>query len=258
MRIDFQPKKFQTLFEQRQYVSLKNQLYNYRLRKAAIRKQFQNIISERILEIGCGISPIMDGKPNVVFFDLAFAAVQILKQNQGGGQYVVADATHLPFKSNVFSHSVCSEVMEHIEADNDLIYEIARVMKPDGFAVLTVPHRMAYFSYDDVFVGHFRRYEIRELTGLLDSAGFSVTGIEKILGPVEKAAMLIATRLYVELSVRKPESHSSPAISHPAALQWLDGLFEFANTVFMAIAWLDARIFPRSLSTVLLLTMVKD
>jgi hypothetical protein len=130
-------------------------------------------------------------------------------------------------------------------------------MNPTGCAVLTVPHRNAYFSYDDTFVGHYRRYEIRELAGLLDSAGFSVTGIEKILGPVEKAAMLIATRLYAELSIRKPESRISPTISHPAALQCLDGLFEFANTVFMAIAWLDARIFPRTLSTVLLLTMVK-
>ena len=251
-----QPKTFQTLFEQREYVSLKNHLYNYRLRKAAIRKQFHDVYCTRILEIGCGISPIMDGKPDVVFFDLSFTAIQILKQYHEDGIYIVADATHLPFKAEMFSHIVCSEVMEHIDADADLIDEIARVMKPDGFAVLTVPHRNAYFSYDDVFVGHYRRYEIVALGALLNSAGFLVTDMEKILGPAEKAAMMLATRLYAAMDGRKPELHAMP--SAPSFLPWLFGsLFQWANIVFMAIAWLDARLFPKIMSTVLLLKIVK-
>ncbi len=38
----------------------------------------------------------------------------------------------LPFKYDVFSHTVCSEVLEHLEDDLEALKEIARVMRPLG------------------------------------------------------------------------------------------------------------------------------
>jgi SAM-dependent methyltransferase len=53
---------------------------------------------------------------------------------------VVARATALPFKSTVFRFILCSEVLEHIDDDDSCVHEIARLLKDDGRAVVTVPY----------------------------------------------------------------------------------------------------------------------
>ena len=53
---------------------------------------------------------------------------------------VVARATALPFKSTVFRFILCSEVLEHLDDDETCVQEIARLLKHDGRAVVTVPY----------------------------------------------------------------------------------------------------------------------
>ena len=89
---------------------------------------------------------------------------------------------NLPFKSKVFSHAISSEVLEHLSDDRHAIKEIARVLKPSGHFIVTFPHKKFYFAMDDRFVGHFRRYEINEMTDRLRDAGFRPMTIQKILG----------------------------------------------------------------------------
>ena len=54
--------------------------------------------------------------------------------------YTVGQATALPYRSESFQYVLCSEVLEHLEDDDAAIEEIARVMAPDGRAILTVPY----------------------------------------------------------------------------------------------------------------------
>jgi len=53
---------------------------------------------------------------------------------------VVAEADTLPFKSDSFKYLLCSEVLEHLEDDGAAAREIARVLEPDGRAVVSVPY----------------------------------------------------------------------------------------------------------------------
>jgi len=53
---------------------------------------------------------------------------------------VVSPASALPFKSGAFQLILCSEVLEHLEDDDDAVGEIARVLADDGRAVITVPY----------------------------------------------------------------------------------------------------------------------
>ena len=48
--------RFQDLFNENKYTTLKNHLYNYHLRKKAVEKNLQNENIKLILEIGSGIS----------------------------------------------------------------------------------------------------------------------------------------------------------------------------------------------------------
>lgn len=53
---------------------------------------------------------------------------------------VAALATALPFKEGVFSFALCSEVMEHLEDDDQAARELERTMAPGATAVITVPY----------------------------------------------------------------------------------------------------------------------
>jgi len=53
---------------------------------------------------------------------------------------VMARATALPFKTGVFRYVLCSEVLEHLKEDHLAMQELARVMAPQGRAVITVPY----------------------------------------------------------------------------------------------------------------------
>jgi SAM-dependent methyltransferase len=83
---------------------------------------------------------------------------------------------------------LCSHVLEHIPEDRAAMREIARVLKPDGFAVLLVPlvrgldqthedptivseaRRWKYFGMGD----HVRQYGRRDFLGRLSAAGLMV------------------------------------------------------------------------------------
>ena len=102
--------RFEDFFADDAYVALKNFLYNYLLRKRAIEACLRGDEKGLILEIGSGLSPTVAESGKVVYSELSFSALRTLKNRQRMGFYVVADATHLPFKTASFSHVVCSEV----------------------------------------------------------------------------------------------------------------------------------------------------
>jgi ubiquinone/menaquinone biosynthesis C-methylase UbiE len=243
--------RFDDFFKEQQYVALKNDLYNYRLRKSAVSRYLLHTQKSRvIIEIGCGISPVSSHTNRTVFTDLSFRALVVLKRVQNYGDYVVADGCHLPFKSGVFSHAISSEVLEHIPDDRPAMAEMARVVMRSGKLVITVPHRKCYYARDDRYVGHFRRYEIGEMETRFKRNGFQIEKIEKVLGPLEKITMITAVILYERLQKRLRQR--SPKA--PAYLEChVQKLFHLANTLFMVPVWMEARIMPVSFATVLMI-----
>lgn len=151
------PNRFQAFFDSPVYTGLKNSLYNYRLRKTAVSRRLRGA-EGLILEIGSGISPMIAGNGSVVYTDLSFSAIRLLRGSTPKEMYVVADATRLPFKDASFQSAVCSEVLEHIAGDAACIKELGRILAGGGRLVVTFPHRRCYFAIDDRYVSHYRRY----------------------------------------------------------------------------------------------------
>jgi ubiquinone/menaquinone biosynthesis C-methylase UbiE len=249
-----EPNRFQTFFEEDKYIRFKNYLYNYRLRKMSVEKSFQHERPELVLEEGCGISPLLTRSDRIVYSDLSFTALKILKRTHRRGCYVVADAIHLPFKAGVFSHTVSSEVLEHLEDDQQALKELARVLKPQGRLIVTFPHRRKYFANDDRFVNHFRRYELSEMEHRLKTAGFRPIVIQKVLGPLEKVTMSFVVFCFSVLHHRK-----SREIKNVRTTKWINvcaPFFNWLNRLYMGPVWLDAMIMPRALSAVLLIDSI--
>ncbi|MFW9818963.1 MAG: class I SAM-dependent methyltransferase [Candidatus Thorarchaeota archaeon] len=76
---------------------------------------------------------------------------------------ICADIVKLPYRDETFDFVSALDVLEHIRDDEIAISEISRILKKKGIAVITVPHRMKYFSKQDRIIGHFRRYEINKI-----------------------------------------------------------------------------------------------
>lgn len=94
-----------------------------------------------ILDVGCGF-----GEFAGVVFDRVEVGVDIsardLERALKGKKYDKvqwADARNLPFKNSSFGTVTSVSVMEHIEKAEDVIKEVARVLKKGGLFVFSVP-----------------------------------------------------------------------------------------------------------------------
>lgn len=65
------------------------------------------------------------------------------------------------------------DVLEHIDNTALFLEEIYRVLKPEGFLIITVPAGQYLFSNYDLSIGHFRRYSKTELKRSLEVSGFN-------------------------------------------------------------------------------------
>jgi SAM-dependent methyltransferase len=78
------------------------------------------------------------------------------------------------FVADPFDSVVCLNVLEHIENDLFALAQMRDSLAPGGKLALLVPaHQFLYGEFDRA-VGHFRRYERRELADKLQKAGFVV------------------------------------------------------------------------------------
>jgi SAM-dependent methyltransferase len=162
----------------------------------------------------------------------------------------------LPFKSRVFSHTISSEVLEHLKDDRKALKELARVMRQNGSLVVTFPHKKSYFANDDRFVSHFRRYELSEMKALLTDAGLRPINICKVLGPLEKITMCFVVYCFSLIQGLKKDKITQTNTF--GLMNILGQFFKWANRFYMLPVWLDAKIMPRSLAAVLLIKAKKN
>lgn len=66
------------------------------------------------------------------------------------------------------------DVVEHIENEISFLKQINYFLNADGLIYITVPAFKFLWSKEDNDAGHFRRYTLTELTGILDQCGFKV------------------------------------------------------------------------------------
>jgi SAM-dependent methyltransferase len=161
----------------------------------------------------------------------------------------------LPFKTGIFDHTICSEVLEHLADDRKTLQELARVLKPSGQLIITFPHRKFYFAYDDHFVKHLRRYELFEMEDRLQAVGLRPVSIQKILGPLEKVTMWSVVSCFSLMQKIRP--HTSKGNGLFNRMRIVAPLFKWVNVFYAGLAWLDAKIMPRSLATILLIRVEK-
>jgi SAM-dependent methyltransferase len=135
--------------------------------------------SLRILDYGCGTGGNSSAYASLgeVFGIEPDAGAVRLAQERGGARYCRASGTELPLRRAVFDAVVASDVLEHIQDDSAAVGEIARVLRPGGTAVVSVPAHQWLFSEHDAALHHFRRYSKAALRRVLEGGGLRIRRI---------------------------------------------------------------------------------
>ena len=152
-----------------------------------------------MLDVGCGTGTMLGylaryGAAEGV--DMDEEAIEYCRA-RGLEKVTRADAENLPFPSSTFDLVTAFDIVEHTDDDLRVLSEFARVLKPGGTLLVSVPAYMFLWGAQDEISLHKRRYVASQLRARLESAGFQLqklTYMNAILfGPI--AAIRLVRRL---------------------------------------------------------------
>lgn len=150
--------------------------YRERLAKGLLLKWLDPPTGAHVLDNGCGVGyflfDLLDAYPDrdlhCTGVDLSQAGLDLLerrKEIEGCDRIESrrADIGKLPFFEGAFDAVVCSEVLDHAPDPAGILREMARVTKPGGKLLITVPNGRAMRMWDGL------RAKARHLLGRPDS-----------------------------------------------------------------------------------------
>ncbi|AXA36480.1 S-adenosylmethionine-dependent methyltransferase [Candidatus Sumerlaea chitinivorans] len=153
----------------------------------------------RILDIGCGTGMLMEDLQAygwVAGLDFSPVALAYCRERRLPN-LARADVQRLPVRSNSVDLLTALDLVEHVEDDRKLMGEIHRVLRPGGYALMSVPAHKRLWSNHDVALHHFRRYEKSEFRQLVLGAGLEI----------EKCSYMMASIYWPAAIYRRLKKH---------------------------------------------------
>lgn len=98
---------------------------------------------------------------------------------------IVADITNLPFENESAGVVVCDTVLEHVKDTTKALSEIKRILKPGGYAYITLPFLYPFHASPD----DFERWTLRGLENSLKDFSIVESGIRS--GPFSTATVYL-------------------------------------------------------------------
>jgi SAM-dependent methyltransferase len=185
----------------------------------------------RVLDAGCGEGILVDeyaDRIRIEGVDLNYASARVR----------TGSLTALPFDAGVFDRVLCLDVLEHLRLDEQIqaLRECARVLTPDGEALISVPN-----------LAHLQSRVHFLLTGRL----VRTANIAKHPGdrPMAEFVDLFRAAGFDEIA-RKGVFPTVPVLTrlvrrHPVSLAWLHGaltrLLPVPGWCFLNLIWLRKR-----------------
>jgi hypothetical protein len=136
------------------------------------------------------------------------------------------------------------DVLEHVDDDLELLSQSISNASAGSIVLITVPAFKSMWSSHDIFLGHFRRYRIREVALLAERAGLEIISKQYIFSTIFPVAWLIRN-----FFKRKSQSSS---------LEEANG---FLNALLKKLCIAESRLPPNrffGLSVLLLARVVKE
>jgi SAM-dependent methyltransferase len=161
----------------------------FRERRHIIAEAIANLAPSTALDIGAGAGGntrvLQAAGWKATALEFSDAGVELARER--GLDVVQGDARDIPFPDDSFGLAVAYDVLEHIKEDDQVVAEIARVVRPGGRVLIAVPADPRLWSPHDEAIGHVRRYTRRELVALFDGPRFRINDVRSwnvLLRPV--------------------------------------------------------------------------
>lgn len=151
---------------------------------------------ERVLDVGAGTGGFLfelERLGDVVHWVEPHADGARRCLARGYPRGVRAIAEDLPYAAMSFDLVALFDVLEHTDDEARVLGEVARVLRPEGLAVISVPAYPWLWSENDETSEHRRRYTRARLRGALEQAGLEVvrcTHANALLLPAIAACLL--------------------------------------------------------------------
>ncbi|MCX7626501.1 MAG: class I SAM-dependent methyltransferase [Candidatus Sumerlaeaceae bacterium] len=201
--------------------ALESTYWWFQARRKIILSLFSEVISSyqaanrlRIVDIGCGTGMMMEDLAQFgEVTGLDFSPIALTYCRQRGLQKLIrADVEQIPLCSDCADILTAFDLVEHVENDRALLQEMFRILKPSGYAFITVPAHKKLWSMHDVALHHKRRYEKKEFESLVRDAGFAIERYSYIMMSIYPMAALFrkAKRAFVRESTAPPHTDEFP------------------------------------------------
>ncbi len=131
-----------------------------------------------------------------------------MEPSPGKGIDVVASIYSIPFAEGSFDSVLSSQVFEHLNEPQQAAYELARVLKRGGHAIITIPQASPLHEMPNDFF----RYTSYGLEHIFKKAGFEVTKSIKIGGYFSLRA-----QMFTNYTIDRFHLHSHPYLGRVAS-----------------------------------------
>ena len=113
-------------------------------RLRVIREMIAEAPGDCILEVGAGGGRVlrMFKQSRLTAIDVSSKFQEIARENLRGydAEFILGEVDKLGLPAESFDKIICTEVLEHVSEPEPILREIARLLKPNGRAVITVPN----------------------------------------------------------------------------------------------------------------------
>ena len=215
---------FDFLREQRRdldaWLSERNRAHTFSLTSYVVDRGVGRLIerhvSGRCLDAGSGRAPykarLRERGVEVITIDI---------EDRSGDVDLIADLQHMPaVESASVDAVICTEVLEHVADPSAALGEIARVLRPLGVLVLSVPHLSPIHEAPH----DYYRYTRYGLEHLLEKAGFDVLELSPAGGLLAFLGHGLSQAFFTTTSVVKPLRPVAWALNYAFLVRLLGAL----------------------------------
>ncbi|MEO6569293.1 MAG: class I SAM-dependent methyltransferase [Opitutaceae bacterium] len=161
------------LTEQRHwyYAGKRDVVHYWHERAGGLRKE------HTLLDCGAGTGLFageMAARCRVLVLDDHEESLSRLRERFSPEQVLRVSAEGIPLADASVDAITALDVLEHIENDQAAVRQMARVLRPGGVAVITVPAGMALWSDWDQSLHHYRRYHRKQLRALFGNDDWEI------------------------------------------------------------------------------------
>lgn len=137
---------------------------------------------QRILDAGCGFGTLQQ-YIEAIGIDAHFKNLRKTRLEKGIDNLIHAKLEQIPFCDDCFDAVISLETLEHVDDEEKVLSEIARVLKMGGRLILSVPHHRLLYNFIDL--EHWliplltkravhRHYKKKGLSQKLSESGFKI------------------------------------------------------------------------------------